>query len=609
MPVIGIPLDELHRFLGETMPAEELENELHRFGCSVEGWANLVRYRCASCGAINEAHEHEPPPAACDACGADMREGEADEVGRIRVLRMELLAVRPDLFDTSGLARALRGFFGKQTGAPHYALREGEIEIEVDPALAGPDVERPRIVGASVHGLSFDDASLRALMKLQENIHWALGRDRKLASIGVYDMAGLETSKPFRYRAVSRDGVRFVPLGVDPASGGAEQTPDEILAEHPKGKAFAKLLARFTKVPLLEDGAGRVLSMPPIINSEETKVTTATRDVFVDVTGLADRHVERALNIVVTSLLEICPDAEARTVTVSYGDGPRTTPDLEPQLVELDPDEASRLIGVPWSRAEVVELLRRMRHDVEDGNGALRVRVPAWRADILHPRDLIEDVAIAHGYDRLPAVELARATYGAAHPREELMTRAREALVGQGFLEVMTLALNSEEASFDDTGLARRDDHVELEHPISVEQTMVRVSTIPGLMETLAINLTRPYPQRICETGLVTRLAPESETGALEHPMAGLALAGDGFGYADVRASVDAFVREFGIAADAVAFEPSDEALFLGGRGATMRIGGRAVGKLGEVHPAVLEKYRIIHPVALAEIDLEALTA
>ena len=255
----------------------------------------------------------------------------------------------------------------------------------------------------------------------------------------------------------------------------------------------------------------------------------------------------------------------------------------------------------------MADLLRRMRHDVKVEGDSLRVFVPAWRADILHPRDLYEDTAIAFGYDNLPHVTLDQATYGGAHPREELMGRARAALIGQGFLEVMTLALSSEKASFEDTRLEPRDEEVRLEHPISVEQTMVRVSTLPGLMETLAVNLTRPYPQRICETGLVSRVDTSRETGAEEHPMAGLALAGDGYGYADIRAAVDAVLRDLAVPPKELEIVASSAPLFLPGRAAEIRRDGKRLALLGEVHPAVLERYRVIHPVALAEIELEAL--
>lgn len=610
MPVVGIPLDELFARLGQELAPPALEDALHRFGCSVEGWATVARWSCPACGALSESGEGEDdPPPICDGCGADLRGGggmRATLVGRVKVLRMELLAVRPDLFDAAGLARGLAGFLGLASGPPAYRLERGEYSVDVDPALAGPDVIRPRIAAATVHGVAFDDPRLRSLMKLQDNIHWALGRDRRLASIGVYDL-GRVRGRALAYRAVARDGVRFVPLGF--ALGRSENalTPAEILARHPKGQAYAWLLEPFTKVPLLVDAEGQVLSMPPIINGESTKVTRGTTDLLIDVTGTGDRHVARALNLMVSSLLETNPQALARTVEIRFKDGALRTPDFAPQELTLDAAAAGRLIGVPLAQEQVIELLRRMRHEARPENDRVRVFAPAWRADIMHPRDLVEDVAIAFGYDRLPQVGLASATFGQPHPREERARLARAALIGQGFLEVMTLALSSEVATFERCGVPDADRAVRLENPISVEQTIVRVSLLPGLLETLSVNLGHSYPQRICEVGLVSEVDPGAPTGAVERLHAAFALAGDGEGYASARSALDALLHELGPggAADLI-HRPSSAPVFLPGRGADLHRGDRRVGRVGEVHPAVLERHRIVHPVAVAEIDIDA---
>ncbi len=605
MPVVGVPLDEFFACLGTTLPSDQLVDELHRFGCSVEGRVVVVRYRCTACAALSESPKGEPPPAQCDRCGADLRAQNPAPQGTVETLRMELLAVRPDVFDPAGLARAMKGFLGLASGAPRYAVQPSDWHVDVDAALAGPEVRRPRIACAIVEGVQFSEASLRSLMKLQENVHWALGRDRKLASVGVYDLATVKGPR-LRYRAAGWDELSFVPLGFDGSDPGNALTPEQILARHPKGKAFAWLLESAGCVPLLQDAAEGVLAMIPIINSERTRVTRESRDLFLDCTGLDDRQVDRALAIVVTSLLESSPGATVRSVTIDYPAGSRVTPDFTPQRVSVDAQAAARLIGIAATATEIVELLKRMRHDAHADGDRIDVDVAPFRSDIMHERDLVEDIAIAYGYDNIPNVLVTAATFGAPHPREQLATRARTALIGLGVTEVITLPLTNETAAFERTGLLDDRKHVTLAHPISVDQTMVRVSTLPGLMETLALNLGHPYPQRIFEVGLCAQLDESVESGASEFLVASAALAGDGLGYADIRALTEALLRELLAGTATIEWRRSTSALFVPGRGAELWIDDIFRGRLGEIHPAALEHHRIIHPVAALELRLQA---
>jgi phenylalanyl-tRNA synthetase beta chain len=225
-----------------------------------------------------------------------------EDLGRVAVVRMDALPVRPDIFDPGGLVRALRGLLGEEVGLKHYESAPPVLSVHVDPALALSSSYRPFIRCAVVRGLDLDEVGLRQVMKLQELLHWALGRDRKLASIGVYALAGLK--ERISYRAVHPDELSFVPLQ---SADGRALTPRQILAEHPKGQAYAHLLKDHERFPLLVDEAGQVLSMPPIINSHATRLTEGRHDVFIDVTGVTERAVDKALHTLVTSLLELFP--------------------------------------------------------------------------------------------------------------------------------------------------------------------------------------------------------------------------------------------------------------------------------------------------------------
>jgi phenylalanyl-tRNA synthetase beta chain len=240
----------------------------------------------------------------------------------------------------------------------------------------------------------------------------------------------------------------------------------------------------------------------------------------------------------------------------------------------------------------------------------LKVEVPAFRNDIMHPMDLVEDVAIAYGYHNVEPCLVPTLTVGVEQEVERYKEVARRAMVGQGFFEIITLTLSSLEADFDDLRLPRRDDCVLIENPISVEQTSVRSTLLPGLLDTFSVNADVELPQRIFEVGFISRLDAEAETGARELTRVAAGAIGPRIDYAAIRSACESLLREFGWSLRA---EADDAGCFIAGRGARVlacRDGQTlAVGVMGELHPEVLERYKLVHPAAVFEVDLDALVS
>lgn len=609
MPVIGIPVDMLLERVETKLDRDQLVEHLQHLGCDVEGYATLTRFRCQRCDNIMEITETENPPVLCDRCAADYREDEAlrIELGTSDVIRMELLAVRPDMFDPGGLARMLRRYL-REGKRPEYQLEKAQYCVDVDPALADEKSFRPRIACAVVRGITLDDDIIKVIMKLQENLHWALGRDRKHASIGVYDLDTLK-GKNFKYRAVGKEELKFTPLGFDVNDPAAQMTPQKILEEHPKGMAYARLLANFDRYPLLEDEDAHVLSMPPIINSENTRVRQQTKNFFIDVTGSEDRIVQKALNILVTSLVELDKDATIEQVEIQYAKEKLLTPNLDDQRMSFKATEPQRLIGVELRKDDVKELLLAMGHRIiDEKDQLLEVGIPAYRNDIMHSIDLVEDVAIAYGYRNIVTSLVPTLTVGAPQPQEEMNNHLRRALTGLGYFEVMTLILSSENAQFDAMALPKADDGVLIENPISVEQTMIRMSMLPGILDTFAVNTDHEMPQYIFELGNISHFDPSTETGAQEKPRIAGGAIGPKVDYSEIRATAEAVLRELGWD---IEIEAVDRGSFIPGRSAKIfaKKGDerKAVGYMGEVHPQVLENFKLIQPTALFEIALDSL--
>ncbi|MBI5183145.1 MAG: phenylalanine--tRNA ligase subunit beta [Nitrospinae bacterium] len=453
MPVIGIPYQRFVQQLGIDIGKERLIEYLKQLGCDVEGCTTLLRFLCNRCNSITEITVEEGIPAYCDGCGFDFREqgGVREGLGSIDVIRMELLAVRPDMFDPGGLARALKGYMGIETGLKEYQLYPSEISVSVDQGLSNKDSYRPYIVSAVIKGLSLDQEKIKILMKLQENLHWALGRNRRYASIGVYDLD--KTSPDFYYTCHDPKGLSFTPLGY---KGDTPIPLDRILTEYPKGREFAFLLKDMKRFPILKDRNSCVLSMPPIINSEETKVTKDTKDIFIDVTGIAERVIYKTINIMVSSILEMETDATPYKVDIIYHDRRITTPDFTPQTMKLSPEGTRKIIGFDAKDDTIMGLLKKMRHNVRPTREGLLVDVPSYRNDILHERDLMEDIAIAYGYHNITPSITETMTVGWERPIETLFNMVREAMTGLGYMEVMTLMLTNPESAYERLNLSQQ---------------------------------------------------------------------------------------------------------------------------------------------------------
>ncbi len=611
MPVVSISLDTLLSRIKTEIPREDLAKKLRQLGCDVEGYATVKRFKCSSCDNIMEITETENPPVVCDQCGADYKENPDHLVflNDHSVIRMELLAVRPDMFDPGGLARTLRGYLGEETH-PGYKLQSGPYSVTVDPALSQKENFRPNIACAIIQNMSFTEDTLRAIMKLQENLHWALGRDRKRASIGVYDLEKLE-GNDFQYRAVANDETRFTPLGYDLNKDSDKLSPKEILDKHPKGVQYKRLLEKFPKYPLLTDCKGTVLSMPPIINGESSRVTPNSRDLFVDVTGTDERLVNKTLNVFVTSVSELASNVKIEQVEIHYPAKKVSTPDFTPQKMKVSPGHAQKVLGVELDKAKVKNHLERMGHKIEENSGdELTVLVPPYRNDILHPIDLVEDVAIAYGYHNFPLTLVPTSTVGKQLQDQELFDLCRKSLTGLGLFEALTLILSSEEAQYDKLLLPRDDDHIVIDNPISVEQTMIRRRLIPGLLDTFSANADQELPQQIFEVGYISQLNSQCETGSLELSRLAGAIIGPKVDFSGIRSICEALIKDFGGSIKTV---PTENPAFIPGRVAMVHavVKGQEIvmGVLGEIHPQVLENFKLVYPVSAFEIQLSPLSS
>jgi len=471
-------------------------------------------------------------------------------------------------------------------------VKKGKVVLNVDPSVSEV---RPYVLAAVIRNIRLDYDSVRELMEIQEDLHWGVGRDRRKVSIGVHNMDVVQP--PFSYVARKPNAVTFIPLDKT-----EEMSLQEILEMHEKGVAYRHLVDWAPRYPLIIDSKEQVLSFPPIINGELTRVDNWTKNLFIDVTGTDYRAIARSLNVLVTALVDM--GASLESVSVNYPDRNVVSPDLTPQRMRLRIDYANRLLGLKLSESKVVQSLRKSRLDAKKtGKGVLEVLIPAYRIDIMHEIDLVEEVAIGYGYFRMKPTRPATVTMGKQHAASKKANRVRQVMIGLGFTEVKNFILTNEVAHYEKMRKKVGGGMVKLANPVSAEYSVARENVLPSLMKNLADNKHESYPQQLFEVSDVIRVNKKTEThserrlhvaGVSSHPTAN---------FTEIKSTVEALLANLGVKRWEV--KATRHPSFLQGRVAAVHVKRKRIGVLGEAHPEVINNFELENPVGAFEIDLE----
>lgn len=509
----------------------------------------------------------------------------------------EVFPNRPDLLSIEGFARALRGFFGIETGLRNYNVKKSNYEVIIDKTVSdkkdGNDFWGCTAF-AVVKGCKFTDESVAAFMQLQDKLAITIGRRRKKCCIGTYDLKDI--SWPISYKYVDQKH-KFIPLGFN-----NEITVKECLEKHPRCKEYGHLTEAWREYPIYMDAKKNTLSLLPFTNSEFSKIREDSEDMFIEVTGNDFKACEEILNIVVTALAE--RGAEVYTVKASYakdiGKGKTwATPNLNPSEMLLDLIYANKLLDLDLKLNEVKKEFEKMRFGM-NGN---KVLVPAYRTDIMHNIDLVEDIAIGHGYGMFEPHIPQIPTIGKPNPLEGFSNLLRTTLVGLGFQEIVNFVLSNEDREF--TKMLRNPEHhVEIWNPKTADYTTLRTSLAPGLLTTLGMNASSEMPHKIFEVGLTVQIDEKAESGARNERRIAGAVSHSNTNYSEMKAYLESFLKQLGETYD---FKESQDPAFIEGRSVIIHINGKRAGVMGEVHPEVLTNFGIEYPVTLFEMEVEKL--
>ncbi|MBQ6375009.1 MAG: phenylalanine--tRNA ligase subunit beta [Clostridia bacterium] len=281
----------------------------------------------------------------------------------------------------------------------------------------------------------------------------------------------------------------------------------------------------------------------------------------------------------------------------------------EPVEIEASVERICKRIGVDVPGEAMEDILNRLYIDTTLAGDALHCEIPAFRQDMETEADISEEVLRMYGYDHIPSTLMNAVTMpGYRSERIVFSDRVKDALVGMGLFEVLNYSFISPRW-IEKLALSEADPRrsaVVLRNPLGEDTSVMRTSLVPSMLNTVAANLNRGNVEgRLFELSKV--FVPADQPGALPAEKTGLCVGcfGEGVDFYTVKNIVVWLLARFGLTAE---IEATGDGYYHPGRRAVMRIDGRQVAALGEIHPDVAEAFDISNRrVYVAEVDLDAI--
>jgi phenylalanyl-tRNA synthetase beta chain len=282
--------------------------------------------------------------------------------------------------------------------------------------------------------------------------------------------------------------------------------------------------------------------------------------------------------------------------------------------IEFRVKRAQELIGAQVEEEDILEIFRKLRIIArKSGHGVLSVTPPSYRVDLKNETDLIEEVARIFGYNNIPTtLPVARLIPGNPGRLSAIRRQVKTLLAASGFMEVINYSFVSKE-TFSVTGPEGKKG-VALINPLTEEQSVMRDSLLPSLLDNLKFNLARKTEEvRIFEFAPVFlaggKLPSEKwkASGLLygQRFEPGWSFPRDWVDFYDAKGAVEKLLERLGV--ERAEFAAVEHPLLHPGKAAALKVGGKAAGVLGELHPDFWDRYGLRKPAYLFELDVDSL--
>ena len=308
---------------------------------------------------------------------------------------------------------------------------------------------RPFVVSAILRNISFNDQSYNSFIDLQDKLHNNICRKRTLCSMGTHDYDNLKG--PITYEALNPKDIKFKALKQSKEMDCIElfkELRESDVGKQMKLTPYLPIIEGMDRYPVFYDANRTVLSLPPIVNSEATKITQATKNCFIEITGTDLTKCKIVLSILAAQFSEHCDSKfEIEPVEVVYESTGETLvePTMSTESFEVEMAYVCRLLGVQLTAEQMNNAAKRMGLNPIQPSDAQHVKyeVAATRPDILHGCDIAEEIGIGYGFNNIEMVYPPTNTIGSFLPENKFADLLRHELAQAGYIESLTCALVS----------------------------------------------------------------------------------------------------------------------------------------------------------------------
>ena len=586
MPNVNVLRSELFEAVGKTFTDEAFEDLCFQFGLELE---------------IGDAEEMQMT--------RNDDSGNAIDISKQIVYKIEVAANRYDLLCLEGIAEAFRAYLdlGK---APRYTVKNHSENLHEIIVKSETAAVRPCVAACVLRNVTFDIKSYNSFIDLQDKLHHNICRRRTLASMGTHDLDKFANDAPITYEAHKPEDIKFQALKQSKEMNCVELF--DVFKTDAKLKKFLPILEGHEKYPVFYDKNRQVLSLPPIINSESTKISINTKNVFIEVTGTDMMKTKICLAILAAQFSQYCASDSQHTVEqvkVTYEDDRES--EITPTMAYLDFEcelaHVRRLLGIDVSVEKAKECLEKMGLVLKGSSeGKLQVEVPPTRSDILHSCDVVEDIGIGYGFNNITPVYPPTNTVGSYQPNNKFSDLLRQELAQASYIEQLTFGLISLKDAYERMRMPIDEKEcVQISNPKTLEFEVVRPSLLPGLLKCLQSNKKEAIPQKVFEITDVCVLDPATETGGRNERRIAAMVLDHSSNFEVVHGLLDLLMTKIcaKMGTHYVLKEDLVDPRWMNGRGVSIWLNNQKIGSMGVIHPEVLNHFELKYPVSALELD------